>query len=225
MLKWIVLFGWVLVITGGILIVEFPSAGWNHAASEILWMLSIAVFIATFTFVLMTAVRLITRLIDPPKRLPTAVEQITAQPAPKTRWRRKLFLGSGAIIGIAALVVALLTFIEHETKSSDVYRISITRAEQSRDIATIVGLPIKPGWLVTGEITESTDGTGRARLGIPLDGPRGGGTLHVQAQRRAGNWRLYVLQFVSADKTSEVDLLSSPPPSTQPHDSHTLPLP
>lgn len=214
MLKRIVLFGWVLVITGGILIVEFPNAGWNHAASEIVWVLSIGVFFATFFFVVMTAARLIAKLITkltrPRTELPTTIKQIAAQPTPKPRWRLRLLLASAAVIGIAAFMAALLTFIEHEIKLSSVYQVSLARAQESADVARIVGLPVKPGWLVTGEITESTDGTGSATLSIPLDGPRGHGTLHVQAQRRGGKWRPYVLQFVSADKTSAVNLLGQP---------------
>jgi hypothetical protein len=210
MLKRILLFGLALVLIGGILIVEFPNAEWNRALSEIVWVLSIAVFIVMLALVVMTTARLITKILGPSKKLPTTLERCAAEPAPKTRWRRRLLLGLGAVIAIAASVAALLAFIEHEIKSSDVYRMSLTKGQQSADIARIVGLPVKPGWFVTGEIAESTNGGGRATLSIPLDGPRGGGILHVQAQRRGGSWRIYVLEFESKDKNSAVDLLGQP---------------
>jgi hypothetical protein len=210
MLKRILLFGLALVIIGGILIVEFPNAEWNRALTEIVWALSIAVFIVMLAFVVMTTARLITKILGPSKKLPTTLEHRAAELAPKTRWRRRLLLGLGAIIAIAAFVAALLAFIEHEIRSSDVYQMSLTRAQRSTDVAGIVGLPVNPGWFVTGEITESTNGGGRATLAIPLSGPRGGGTLHVQAQRQGGNWRLYALQFVSEDRNSSVDLLGQP---------------
>jgi amino acid transporter len=210
MLKRILLFGLVLLTIGVILIVEFPNAEWNRALSEVVWVLSIAVFIVMLVFVAMTTARLIARIPGTSEKLPTAIEPCAAEPAPKTRWRRRLLLGLGALIAIAAFVAVLLAFIEQKIQGSDVYQISLTKAKQSADVARIVGLPVRPGWFVAGEITESTDGGGRATLGIPLDGPRGRGTLHVQAQRRGGNWRLYVLRFVSEDKNSLVDLLGQP---------------
>jgi hypothetical protein len=206
MLKRTLLVGWALLILGGTLILQFPNARWIHVVSEIVWVLSIGIFIATVVFVAVTAARLITKILGPSKKSPTALAR-NAQPAPKSRRNRRLWLGLGTVIAMAAFVAALLAFIENEFRSSEVYQMSLVRAQQSAEVTRIVGVPGRPGWFVTGEISESTDGDGRATLGIPLNGPRGSGTLRVRARRKGGNWRLYVLQFAPKDRSSTIDLM------------------
>jgi hypothetical protein len=114
-------------------------------------------------------------------------------------------------LAISAFVVSLLTYVEHEFKSSTVYRSSIATARASPDILALLGSPIDARWFVSGEISQSTGGGGEATLTIPLKGPRGRGRLWVQAQRQAGTWRFSTLQFLPDGHSPTIDLLNDQP--------------
>jgi hypothetical protein len=206
MLKRILLAGWVLALLGAFLVVMFPNAGWNHTASQVLWTFSIALVVATFGFCALIAIRLVSRLLRPLR--PSHAE--TPRPATYSGrpWRRKLVLGLLAILAMAVFLVSLLVFIEYEIKSSQVYQRSVAEARTSSEVIEIIGQPINVGWFSSGEITQSSNGTGQARLTIPLSGSKGNGVLKVEAGRVAGRWRFSILQFISSGRAPTVDLLS-----------------
>lgn len=206
MLKRILLAGWALLFLGGVLVVMFPNAGWNRTASQVLWAFSIALFVATLGFCALIAIRLVSRLVRPK---PTLHASKTQQPATYSGgpWRSRLVLGLVSLLAIAAFLVSLLTFIEHEIKSSEVYERSVAEARASWEVIGSLGQPINVGWFSSGEITQASNGTGRARLTIPLSGPKGKGKLKVEAARLAGRWRFSVLQFIPPGQAPTVDLL------------------
>lgn len=153
-------------------------------------------------------VRLTIKIVRPAKPGPN----IQPPPAPTVSQskapRRSAHLPT-AVLAIAVFVPLLLGFIEHQLKSSAVYQFSIARAQMSSDVVKILGHPINVGWFTTGEISESTNGGGHATLAIPLEGPKGRGTLRVQAHRQEGRWRISVLQLTSAGHDGAVDLLGA----------------
>jgi len=205
MLKRILLAGWVLALLGAFLVVMFPNAGWNHTASEVLWAFSIALVVATLGFCALIAIRLVSRLVRP---LPPLHAETPRTATYSSRpWRRKVGLGLQAILAIAAFLVVLLIFVEYEIKSSQVYQRSCAEARSSAEVIEIVGQPISVGWFASGEITQSSNGTGQARLTIPLSGPKGKGVIKVEAGRVAGRWRFSILRFISPGGAPKVDLL------------------
>lgn len=112
---------------------------------------------------------------------------------------------------MAAFVALLLMYIEHEIRSSAVYQTSVATAQASPEVLGMLGRPVKAGWFVSGQITESTDGGGHAKLRIPLKGPKGSGTLSVEAGRQAGNWQFAILRLAPVGRNSTVDLLNEQP--------------
>ena len=209
LLKLTLLVGFVLLFLGAFLIVEFPNAGWNHAVSEIVWVLSIGLVIATLGFCVLVVVRLFSRLA---RRLPSQTaspEPLGPTPEhPQINWSRTFGIGSIVLLAAAVFVVVLLVLVEHQLKSSPVYLVSVQQAQGSAIVIAALGQPVVAGWFVSGQITESTDGSGQATLTIPLKGPKGDGRLRVEAGRQAGNWRLSSLQFVSGGHASTTDLLA-----------------
>jgi heme/copper-type cytochrome/quinol oxidase subunit 2 len=207
MFKWILLAGWALLLIGAFLIIEFPNAAWNHFASVVVWIFSIALIIATGVSVVVAAIRLISRLIRPSARQPA--KEVQARFAKPGRLRpRWLAIALITTAGVAAFVSVLLVVIEREIKSSPVYQTSIERAQESPEVSVALGRPVSVGWFVSGQLTESTNGGGHATQTIPLSGPRGDGTLHVDAKRQAGSWRFSTLQFATTGSNSTADLLS-----------------
>jgi hypothetical protein len=70
-----------------------------------------------------------------------------------------------------------------------------------------LGAPIKVGWFTSGNINLNGP-SGSASLAIPLSGPKGAGTVYVEAKRRAGTWRYETLEF-APDSGDRVPLLDS----------------
>jgi len=92
--------------------------------------------------------------------------------------------------------------------SSDATKLAIATAESNPAVAERLGRPLKPGWLITGNI-HMTNASEGAELDIPISGPKGSGTLHAEARKRAGNWKLQVLQFCVEGSSERLDLLST----------------
>ncbi|MCP9885805.1 hypothetical protein KBY97_11825 [Synechococcus sp. ATX 2A4] len=113
------------------------------------------------------------------------------KPAPNW-WTRnwKWLVPAGCLTGLAGLAgfIALITgLVFGLIKSSTPYKQALARAQQDPAVISRLGTPINGGFLVSGSVNVS-GGSGQARLAIPLEGPRGSGTLHVEARRSAGLW-------------------------------------
>jgi hypothetical protein len=197
------LIGWVLLSCGAFLIVEFPNAGWNHGLSLFVWVLLLGLTVATIGFCFFVVVRLIFRLARKIGPQDTSHEQPPNLHS-QSKWPRGLAIGCIAFLVAAALLVV----IEHQIKSSPLFQVSVAQARESPEVVGALGEPVVVGWLVSGQITESSDGGGHATLTIPLEGPKGKGRLRVEAWRRADHWRLSALQFVSGSHNSTADLLA-----------------
>jgi MFS family permease len=204
MFKRILLAGWLLLLLDGFLVVMFPNTPWNRAASWVLWVLSIALFFSTVAFCVVVAARLASRIGKRITQSPLGdVQQSTAC---SEKRKNRLVLGLLAVLGIGVFVVVLLAFIEHQIRTSPVYQASVAKARTSSQVVKVLGEPIKEGWFSSGELTQSTDGSGSATLMIPLSGPKGKGVLKVEAARLAGSWRFSTLQFSAAQQALTVDL-------------------
>lgn len=200
------LIGFVLLIVGAFLVIEFPKAGWNRYVTEIVWALSIALGSATLGFCLFLIIRLVSRLARQGPLQGTSHQGCPTSNSQSKR-SRGWIIGFVALFAAVVFIAALLGLIERQIKSSPVYEASVEQARGSGKVLETLGQPVVEGWFVSGELTESSDGGGHATLTIPLKGPKGKGTLRVAAGRRAGHWQLSTLQFVSAAYDSTTDLL------------------
>jgi hypothetical protein len=111
---------------------------------------------------------------------------------------------------IAAFAMIMVTIITSSFRHSDVYKQAIAQAAANPQVRERIGEPIKPDWLISGEINLSGN-SGKANLVIPISGPRGRGKIHAVAQKGGGVWRFTCLQVDLANQ-SAIDLLSIPPP-------------
>jgi hypothetical protein len=108
-----------------------------------------------------------------------------------------LWLGlavSGALMGFALM------------RSSDAVKLAIATAKSNPALVERLGQPLKTGWFVAGSI-EITPASGHAELAIPVSGPKGRGTIYAEARKRAGLWRLNMLQFGGEESDIRLDLL------------------
>ena len=82
---------------------------------------------------------------------------------------------------------ALAIGVIHLTKSSDIYQLALKETQSHEQAANILGLPITPGWYVTGSINlENRDG--KATLEIPVQGTLQAGVVKLDASKKDGQW-------------------------------------
>lgn len=110
-----------------------------------------------------------------------------------------LFVGFGAL---------MLFLASNMFKSSDSYKEALTRAKSNPVVESVLGEPIKDGLFASGNISINGP-SGSAELAIPVSGPKGAGTIFVEATKTAGLWSFSTLIFESNQTKQRVDLLVS----------------
>jgi hypothetical protein len=125
-------------------------------------------------------------------------------------WRRnwKWFVPTGCLtfIGLGvAFVASIVLLVFGAMKSSDAYKIALSRAKADQRVAEAIGTPIENGWFVSGS-TNVSGGSGKSDLTIPIHGPKGEATIYAVATKSAGQWE-YSKLVVKVEKTGEtIDL-------------------
>jgi hypothetical protein len=118
----------------------------------------------------------------------------------RRHWKPMLVVWIGLALSGAAAAFLMI-------KNSDAAKLALAKAESSSELAERLGRPLKAGWFVSGNI-EVTPASGHAELAIPVSGPKGSGVLYAEAKKKAGLWRLEILQFGSEGTADRLDLLA-----------------
>jgi len=109
------------------------------------------------------------------------------------------------IVGIClflfvAFVGGILFFVFSLLRSNGAYQGALERARKSPEAIVAIGEPMEDGYFMSGNISTSND-SGRASLSIPLSGPKGKGTLRVEAVMQVGVWKFSRLDLVVGTNT------------------------
>lgn len=110
-----------------------------------------------------------------------------------------------AILLMVLFVGAVFMLVFGMFRSSEPYQQALEKARQSPALQQALGTPIEPGWLVTGSFSESGP-SGTAEFTIAIQGPKGKGTIYVDAEKRAGKWAFRMLR-ADTESGVQVDLL------------------
>lgn len=130
----------------------------------------------------------------------------------KNWWGRnwKWFVPVGCLSSLVLLLgffALIITIVFAMLKSSDAYTQAISKARSNPAVARSLGSPLKEGYFISGGIN-TTGGTGNANLAVPISGPKGKGTLYVEATKSTGEWS-YSKLVVQLDQTDErINLLN-----------------
>jgi Cytochrome oxidase complex assembly protein 1 len=131
--------------------------------------------------------------------------------APRRNWWQrnwKWFVPTGCltlIVFATLFVVCIVFFAFSLLKSSDAYKIAVSRAKSNQRVVATLGLPIREGWIPTGE-THVNGPSGEADIAIPISGPKGKATIYAVATKSEGTWNFSKLS-VKIDRTGEtIDL-------------------
>ena len=90
-------------------------------------------------------------------------------------------------------------------KNSEAHSLAMGAAQVDPRVEEELGLPLEPGFWVTGNINRSAN-HGEATLRIPVEGPKGTGTVNTEAQKSMGEWQLIYLD-VEVDASAETILI------------------
>lgn len=117
-------------------------------------------------------------------------------------WFIILPCGCATLIGLFALAgVALVFFVFGAMKSTDAYKLAVEKAKASSQVQEALGTPIAEGLVPSGSVNID-NGVGSAKLDIPISGPKGAGTIHVDATKPSGGeWNYSVLSVETPSGT------------------------
>ena len=135
---------------------------------------------------------------------------------PKSRKKMWVIIILSVLLGIFLLIVGCCTLVffgvTKALKSTQVYVLSVQRAQASPCAISQLGQPITSQGLPQGSANEVNDG-GSADLTIPVQGPQGSGSLHAIASRDHKVWTLTSLTLSTGG--AQYDLPATPGPCQQ----------
>ena len=111
-------------------------------------------------------------------------------------------LGAGFVFAIYTLVTGLI-------KSQKPYQEPLAMAAADARVAAALGTPIEEGIFPNGNIsTSSSSGgsSGHASFRIPIHGPKGSGTIEVEASMSSGVWSYSTLDVLIDGRPERIQL-------------------
>ena len=105
-------------------------------------------------------------------------------------------LVAGAVFAgllVILFIIPLSAEVNKMMKDSGAFKLTMSTAQASPCVSAKLGLPLESG-SISGAFTESPS-DGSADLSIPVKGPKGKGTLDVQANKLKGDWKIESLVF------------------------------
>ncbi len=132
-------------------------------------------------------------------------------PAKKSRLDRnagwKIPLGCLiVVVFFGGFLATIFTIVETSFRKSEIYHEAINRAEQSSQIANRIGVPLRPGRVLQGQLNVPGS-SGTAKMAIPVTGPRGKATIYLDARKTAGTWQFLTLQVHFEGESDCLNLL------------------
>jgi hypothetical protein len=108
-------------------------------------------------------------------------------------------------LGIFALIMSAM-------RSSTAAEDAVARAQSNPAVVERLGSGIAEGWIMSGSINVSADGTGDADLAVPISGPKGKATVYVTARKSGGTWNYTQMQAAIDGSGERIDLLATSAP-------------
>jgi hypothetical protein len=136
------------------------------------------------------------------------------QPVKTNWWSRnwKWFVPVGCFsicLLFAGFIALIMTFVFGVMRSSDAYKLALIRARAHPAVVEALGSPLQEGWFTSGNVNV-TGPSGNAELSIPVSGPKGSGTLYLEARKSTGEWAFSKLVLKVGKSGRRIDLLSRP---------------
>lgn len=111
-----------------------------------------------------------------------------------------------AVLGAIAIAVIGGGVAFSALKNAEPYQEGVRLARADAEVVAALGEPIREGLFVMGQVSVNGP-TGQASLSVPLHGPKGRGTLYIEAEKSAGRWRFTTLEVEVRGRRDRIDLL------------------
>lgn len=108
-------------------------------------------------------------------------------------------------VAVGGCVTLIIMGVFGALKASDAYHQSLAAVRADEAIVNLLGEPIEPSLLVSGNIHVSTHG-GNADVHYDITGPKATGTVHAVAFKEAGSWKFRSL-VVETSTGEKIDVL------------------
>jgi len=141
-----------------------------------------------------------------------------SQPKPgwfSRNWKWIAGCGCLTVIGFVAVIIlfiyGIFSFTMSMLKDNPAYKQAVIKVQNDPEARTLLGTPIEPGYLVTGNYRIKNN-SGSANLEIPVSGPKGEGTVRVRAVCNFGQWTIQSMTL-QVPGQPQVDLLNKTDPN------------
>lgn len=105
---------------------------------------------------------------------------------------------------LIGLFVALFFFIMALLQNSDAYQLGVAKLRANSEAANLLGTPISTGYPM-GSI-EVSGPRGKADLSFSAEGPKSKGTVHMDATKDLGAWKINRIQLEVGGRSERIDL-------------------
>ncbi len=105
----------------------------------------------------------------------------------------------------AAFVFGMMALVFGSLKSSTPYQQALFTVQNNPQAVQTLGEPIKAGFLLSGSINLSGN-EGDASLQIPVSGPKGKGTIYVEAEKYDNAWHYNRLELQVDGRAAPIPL-------------------
>lgn len=110
------------------------------------------------------------------------------------------FWSAGAIAAVFIFGFVIFSGVTLLMKQSGAYQLALGHVETHSEARKILGSPLQTGWFVSGN-TNTNGPSGEAKISFSVNGPKGSGTVYVDAKKEMGKWDLKnIILLVDADK-------------------------
>lgn len=131
---------------------------------------------------------------------------------PKSWWSRnwKWAVPVGGCLTMIILLIAfagtLFVGITSIMKDSAAFNDALKKVKDNPELIEILGEPIEENGMTSGGINYD-NGLKTAKLTIPIKGPKGEATIHVEGEGVGDTWTYQVMKVFVTDSNTVIDLL------------------
>ncbi len=127
-----------------------------------------------------------------------SVEQFKAVQRQWSKWALIVYAASAVLFG--GLIFTAFSTI----KDSEVIKMAVTKVESNQEVSQLLGKPLTTG-MPMGSI-EIVGPSGSAKLSFTIEGPKGKGTVYLDAVKELGQWKINQIVFEEDATGRRIDL-------------------
>ena len=127
-------------------------------------------------------------------------ESIEEFKAVQRKWAK---WGGIVLVAVAAFFVTLFFIISASFKSSEAYKLAVSKMEASQEVSRVIGTPFTTGMPSGSMQISGPDGS--ANLSFSVSGPAGKGTVYMEAVQNLGQWQIHRM-VLEEESGNRIDL-------------------